>query len=87
MILVTMPPVDRRFHKNFKETEMKIRNLIAALAAALGMTGALAQQPVVIKFSHVTTSDSPKGKAADYFKKLMEERSKGRVKVEVYPNA
>jgi C4-dicarboxylate-binding protein DctP len=75
------------FYKKFKETEMKIRNLIAGLLAAMGLTAALAQQPVVIKFSHVTTSDSPKGKAADYFKKLMEERSKGRVKVEVYPNS
>ena len=31
--------------------------------------------------------DTPKGKAAEYFKKLAEERTKGRVKVEVYPNS
>src|SRR5204862_2950557 len=48
---------------------------------------ASAQQPIVVKFSHVTAIDTPKGKAAEYFKKLAEERTKGRVKVEVYPNS
>jgi len=48
---------------------------------------AYAQQPIVIKFSHVVAVDTPKGKAANYFKQLAEERTKGRVKVEVYPNS
>ncbi|HJW53617.1 MAG TPA: TRAP transporter substrate-binding protein [Burkholderiaceae bacterium] len=48
---------------------------------------ARAQAPIVIKFSHVVAVDTPKGKAADHFKKLAEERTKGRVKVEVYPNS
>mgnify|MGYP001764913324 CR=1 FL=1 len=43
--------------------------------------------PIVIKFSHVVAPNTPKGKAADYFKKLAETRSNGRVKVEVYPNS
>jgi C4-dicarboxylate-binding protein DctP len=63
--------------------------LVAVAATGLatsGLSSALAQQPIVMKFSHVTASDSPKGKASEYFKKLMEERSKGRVKVEVFPN-
>ncbi len=65
------------------------RIVLSALGLALGLLcGAHAQQaPIVIKFSHVVTSDAPKGKAADYFKKLVEERTKGRVKVEVYPNS
>ncbi|EDM23488.1 TRAP transporter substrate-binding protein [Caminibacter mediatlanticus] len=41
----------------------------------------------VIKFSHVVSPNTPKGKAADYFAKRVEELSKGRIKVEVYPNA
>jgi C4-dicarboxylate-binding protein DctP len=41
----------------------------------------------VIKFSHVVAVDTPKGQAAEYFKKLAEERTKGAVKVEVYPNS
>jgi C4-dicarboxylate-binding protein DctP len=48
---------------------------------------AAAQQPIVVKFSHVVAVNTPKGKAAEYFKKLAEERTKGRVKVEVYPNS
>ena len=43
--------------------------------------------PIVIKFSHVVATETPKGQAADYFKKLAEERTKGRVKIEVYPNS
>ena len=42
---------------------------------------------IVIKFSHVVAADTPKGKAAEYFKKLAEERTKGKVKVQVYPNS
>jgi C4-dicarboxylate-binding protein DctP len=68
---------------------MKFRvSLVVAVSALLTFTGsALAQQPIVIKFSHVVALDTPKGKAAEYFKKLAEERTKGRVKVEVYPNS
>jgi C4-dicarboxylate-binding protein DctP len=68
---------------------MKLRICIAlAVAAALAFAGSvLAQQPIVIKFSHVVALDTPKGKAAEYFKKLAEERTKGKVKVEVYPNS
>ena len=62
--------------------------LAAAAAAMLSLVGvASAQQPIVIKFSHVVAVDTPKGKGAEYFKKLAEERTNGRVKVEVYPNS
>ncbi len=66
-----------------------IRVLIAcaALAVLLGAGPAAAQQPIVIKFSHVAAPDTPKGQAANEFKRLAEERTKGRVKVEVYPNS
>jgi len=59
--------------------------LVAALIAAL--PAAQAQAPIVIKFSHVVAPDTPKGKGAERFKQLAEERTKGRVKVEVYPNS
>jgi C4-dicarboxylate-binding protein DctP len=58
-----------------------------AVAATVAPPGAGAQQPIVIKFSHVVAVDTPKGKGAEQFKKLAEERTKGRVKVEVYPNS
>lgn len=40
-----------------------------------------------IKFSHVVARNTPKGKAADKFKELVEKNTDGRIKVEVYPNA
>ena len=60
----------------------------AALSAMLAFgSAAIAQQPIVLKFSHVVAVDTPKGKGAERFKQLAEERTKGRVKVEVYPNS
>ncbi len=47
----------------------------------------MAQESILIKFSHVVATNTPKGQAAEYFKKIAEERTKGRVKVEVYPNS
>src|SRR5512147_1004618 len=60
--------------------------LVAALIG-LAAFSAQAQQPIVIKFSHVVAENTPKGKGALKFKELAEERTKGRVKVEVYPNS
>ena len=62
--------------------------LAAASIAALTLIGpASAQSPIVIKFSHVVASDTPKGKAAEKFKELAETYSGGKVKVEIYPNS
>ena len=63
------------------------RALIAAAGLAAVLPPARAQATIVIKFSHVVTPDTPKGKGAERFKQLAEERSKGRVKVEIYPNS
>jgi C4-dicarboxylate-binding protein DctP len=61
--------------------------MLVVLASMLMSPLAFAQSPIVIKFSHVVAQDTPKGKASEYFKKLAEERTKGRVKVEVYHNS
>jgi C4-dicarboxylate-binding protein DctP len=68
--------------------------LAAVAAAAAALAGfafapeaAFAQQPIVIKFSHVVSPDAPKGKAAIVFKELAEKYTGGKVKVEVYPNS
>jgi C4-dicarboxylate-binding protein DctP len=66
---------------------MKLRTLMAGLVAATFSLAAFAQQPIVIKFSHVVAHDTPKGLAAEFFKKRAEELTKGKVKVEVYPNS
>src|SRR5215470_8548985 len=63
--------------------------MAAASIAALALVGpaSAADQPIVIKFSHVVASDTPKGKAADKFKALAEKYTDGKVKIEVYPNS
>jgi C4-dicarboxylate-binding protein DctP len=62
--------------------------LAAASAAALAVAGpASAQSPIVIKFSHVVATNTPKGLAAEKFKELAEKYTDGKVKVEVYPNS
>ena len=57
------------------------------MVMALGIPAIGFAEPIMIKFSHVVAQQTPKGQAAEYFKKLAEERTKGRVKVEVYPNS
>jgi C4-dicarboxylate-binding protein DctP len=72
-----------------------MKKILAALATAAAVSGSLvssafgqtAANPIVIKFSHVVATDTPKGKGADRFKQLAEERTGGRVKVDVYPNS
>jgi C4-dicarboxylate-binding protein DctP len=58
------------------------------LTGALALAGpASAQSPVIIKFSHVVATDTPKGKGAEKFKELAEKYTGGKVKVEIYPNS
>jgi C4-dicarboxylate-binding protein DctP len=61
----------------------------AASIAALAMISpaAAADPSIVIKFSHVVASNTPKGLAADKFKELAEKYTDGKVKVEIYPNS
>jgi C4-dicarboxylate-binding protein DctP len=66
---------------------MKVSKLLVGLFACAISLGAYAQQPIVIKFSHVVSNDTPKGKAAEMFAKKAAELTKGRVKVEVYGNS
>ena len=70
-------------------TRLARRSVLAlASAAALSLSvPALAQTPIVIKFSHVVAQDTPKGKASEFFAKRAAELTKGRVTVEVYANS
>ena len=65
---------------------MKFKSLLV-MALVLAFAAPALAEPIVIKFSHVVAVDTPKGQAAEYFKKLAEERTKGAVKIEVYPNS
>ena len=66
---------------------MSLRPFILGLVVAASAFAAHAQQPIIIKFSHVVAVDTPKGKAAEFFAAKAAELTKGRVKVEVYPNS
>jgi len=67
-------------------TAHRARHLAAA--AALALAGAAsAAPPIVLKFSHVVAVDTPKGQAAEFFKRRAEELTGGRVRVEVFPNS
>jgi len=66
--------------------------LVLAACVALPLLGAnasaqTAQNPIVIKFSHVVAPNTPKGRGSEKFKELAERYTEGRVKVEVYPNS
>jgi C4-dicarboxylate-binding protein DctP len=71
-------------HHFVRRTWLGLALVVATLYAST-VTGA--QTPIVIKFSHVVAPDTPKGKGAQRFKELAEQRSNGKVKVEVYPNS
>jgi C4-dicarboxylate-binding protein DctP len=66
---------------------MKVSKLLVGLFAGALSIAVYAQQPIVIKFSHVVAKDTPKGLAAEYFAKKADELTKGKVKVEVYANS
>ena len=59
---------------------------ILTISTALLATPVFAE-PISIKFSHVVAVDTPKGQAAEFFKKRAEELTQGKVKIEVYPNS
>jgi C4-dicarboxylate-binding protein DctP len=60
---------------------------LAAAAVLASADAAPAAEPIVLKFSHVVAVDTPKGQAAEFFKRRAEELTRGRVRVEVYPNS
>jgi len=45
------------------------------------------EEKIVIRFSHVVPQNTPKGLAALRFAQLVEERTEGRVEVQVFPNS
>ena len=64
--------------------------MVAGVLSACGGAmdgGETAEQTYLIKFPHVTAPGTPKGRTADRFKELAEERFPGRVTVEVYPSS
>ncbi len=66
-----------------------MKPIMRLFVAILLTTGAITShaEEYTIKFSHVVAPGTPKGKAADLFARLVNERLNGRVHVEVFPNS
>ncbi len=60
---------------------------LVAAWSVMAAGASFADAPIIIKFSHVVAKDTPKGKAAEKFKELAEAATKGKVKIEIYPNS
>ena len=65
--------------------KFKFKMILAAAAMAVGLS-AMAD-PIVVKFSHVVSDNTPKGQAALKFKELVEKALPGKVEVQVFPNS
>ena len=72
----SLPPLDRR----------RCLGALAAAALTAGQARA-ASADITLRFSHVVAEETPKGLAANRFKALMEQRSGGRIQVQVFPDA
>ena len=67
---------------------MRFIGAMLAAAAALAFSGvAVAQGPLVVKFSHVVAEATPKGQGALKFKEVAEKLLAGKVQVQVFPNS
>ena len=70
------------------------RQCLYAAAGSLGALGTLGSSALwgqtkaalTIRLSHVVAEQTPKGRAAKYFKELLEQRSGGRIQVVVHPS-
>jgi C4-dicarboxylate-binding protein DctP len=65
------------------------RNWLATLAGSAGLVRAAmatSKPEITLRFSHVVAEETPKGLAANRFKVLLEQRTDGRLAVQVFPN-
>jgi len=67
-------------------TDITRRQWLSALAGTTAAGLSRAEPSVLLRFSHVVAEETPKGLAAKRFKALVEQRTGGRIAVQVYPN-
>jgi C4-dicarboxylate-binding protein DctP len=64
--------------------------LLAGVGSAIALAfsaAAFAQQPIIVKVSHVVAESTPKGQASLKFKELAEKKLPGKVQVQVFPSS
>ena len=62
------------------------KQVLGIMATALLASSAMAAD-FTLKFSHVVSDNTPKGKAARFFETRLEELSKGKIDVQIYPSS
>jgi len=67
-------------------SRMTTRPLLLLLALAAAAPARAAEPTIVIRFSHVVAVDTPKGQAAELFRRRAADLTGGRVRVDVSPN-
>lgn len=70
-----------------KEFFVKTISLSYIVLLSVIFSSTLKAEPIVIRFSHVVSEDTPKGIGAKMFKKLVEDRFPGKVSVIIYPKS
>ncbi len=71
-------------------TKLNPAKLAAVLGGGLAIAfsaHAVAQKPVVVKFSHVVAESTPKGQGANKFKEVAEDLLGDKVDVQIFPNS
>ena len=66
---------------------MRLGLALIAIACLLSPHGVGRDGTIIIKFSHVSAPQAHKSRAAEHFKKLAEEYTGGKVRIELYPNS
>lgn len=69
-----------------KFNRLKIKMVTAMATLALGMSSIAMAGPVLIKAHFTNNIGEPQIVAAELFKKIVEEKTNGDIKVEIYPN-
>jgi len=74
------------------KTMLKLSAIVFAIMVVAGgvspvsVLEAAKEGPIVIKFATVQPEGTPRTRAIEYFKYLVEQRSEGRVRVDIYPS-
>ncbi len=74
-------------HGRIEKSRVGFCAALVAVFVLATLIGPVQAAPIKIRFSHVVAPNTPKGQAADMFAWLANERLKGKVEVQVFPNS
>ena len=66
---------------------IRLASILGAGLMALSLAAPTFAADVTLKLGHIAVPDHPYGKGADYFAKLVNEKSKGSIEVKVFPSS